>query len=228
MAFALIDSVSVGSTGGGTVTSAAIDTTGADLLVLALSWYDAEAAPTISDSETNTWTALTARDGNHSGAAVQFYYVEAPAVDGSHTFSANGAGHFGSIAVLALSGAAASSAFDVQNGATTASAATLQPGSVTPGEDNELVVCALGSSQALTETIGDSFTKEEDVEYAGSNHMGVALSYKIQTSAGAENPTWTFGATAQGAAAIATFKSDGGGGGSIIPQASYYYQYLNG
>jgi hypothetical protein len=77
MAFALIDSVSVGSTGGGTVTSAAIDTTGADLLVLALSWYDAEAAPTISDSETNTWTALTARDGNHSGAAVQFYYVAA-------------------------------------------------------------------------------------------------------------------------------------------------------
>lgn len=212
MAFALISSVAAGSPDGETFTSGSIDTTGANLLVLCVASYDAEANPVISDSKSNTWTPRTGYENNDGGPLVKIHYAENPAsVGAGHTFTVTGALRFASVGVLAFSGAVTSSVYDGENGNAPGSVATIQPGSVTPSQDNDLLVCMVGSDTSITETINSSFIKELDVNLVGGAHYGLAVAYKIQTSAGAENPTWTLGATVKAASAMAAFKAAGGG-----------------
>jgi hypothetical protein len=214
LAIALVSSVAAGSSDGGTFTTGAIDTTGANLLVLCISWYDAETAPTISDSKSNTWTPRTAYTGALGGSVSRIYYAENPgSVGGSHTFTATGATKYASIGILAFSGAATASVYDGENGATLLSSATIQPGSVTPSVDNEVLVSCLGRVAAFT-SVGSSFVGELSVDYGGGTHFGLNVAYKIQTSAGAENPLWTCGGAGTLSAAMAAFKAGGGGGGS--------------
>ena len=121
-----------------------------------------------------------------------------------------------SLAVKAFSGVQATP-FDQENGATLTSAGTShQPGSVTPSEANELVVTGIGFASEATEsnvTIDSSFlpgTMVIDVDWSqvtDGDHFGSALAYKIQSSASAENPTWTWTGSNRAVAAIATFKS---------------------
>ena len=75
MAYSLVSNTAASGTDS-SVTTTAINTTGASLLVLGIA-VDGAATPTISDSKGNTWTALTAqsltvnttllRDEPHSG-----------------------------------------------------------------------------------------------------------------------------------------------------------------
>jgi Domain of unknown function (DUF4082) len=77
--------------------SPGIDTTGANLLVLNISWFiqsDSTTPPTFSDSYGNTWTQLgTAISDGQGGASIQaVYYVnsQTPSVGPGHAVSFNG------------------------------------------------------------------------------------------------------------------------------------------
>jgi hypothetical protein len=106
-----------------------------------------------------------------------------------------------------FSGAHATAPFDVQNGATTAGAATLATGSVTPSQDNSLIVAGLGFNvSSAGPTINSSFTRSSWVNFGSGNNYGSAEAYLVQTTAGAVNPTWTKGNTEAAAATIAVFK----------------------
>lgn len=204
MAYALVTSTSAGSANANDVTTAGVNTTGATLIVLIVATNAGVAAPTPTDSKSNTWTSLTAQE---SGGIlrVQLWYCASPVVGSGHTFSVSSGFSLPSIDALAFSGAAASP-FDQQNGAVNFFASTLQPGSVTPSENNELLVTGFASSQVDASSIDSSFTLQENVALTG-NHYSASAAYKIQTSAGAENPTWTASGNGRVAAAIATFKA---------------------
>ncbi len=79
-----------GGVNGGDTTGTPIDTTGANLLIFGVSYLDGS-APTISDSKSNTWTALTATLPSTSGD-IRIYYAKNPTVGAGHTFSATGTG----------------------------------------------------------------------------------------------------------------------------------------
>jgi hypothetical protein len=111
------------------------------------------------------------------------------------------------VCVLAFSGAAASP-LDQQAGTSAgASGATVQPGSVTPTVDGEVLVAGYSGYFADVSSIDSSFTITDQFSSSGGHHLTTAAAYKIQTAASAENPTWTLGGSNINAAGIATFKA---------------------
>jgi hypothetical protein len=124
------------------LTTSAIDTTGADLLI-AVGCSFSHLGP-FSDSKGNTWHALTSQQSGPPGVGAIAYAWNAT-VGSGHTFSygldrSSGDG-FNGLAVAAFYGSQTSSdPFDVQNGSSTGSASSLATGSVTPGVNNELLI----------------------------------------------------------------------------------------
>lgn len=210
MAIALVANVGAGSATSNNVTTGSIDTTGADLIVIVVSAYGG--APTLSDSKGNTWTARTSYGPIH---VCKIYYCASPTVGSGHTFTLTSSTLYPTVNVAAFSGTHATP-YDVENGYAEVGApsTTGQPGSVTPSEDNEVLIT--GTTHASTvSSIGSSFTITDNIAYGAGTNIGGAMAYKIQTSAGAENPTWTYGSAQYFTASIATFKA-GGGGAAVV------------
>lgn len=204
--------VAAGSTGGDNITTAGIDTTGANLIILALGYYGDGGAVTITDSKSNTWTPRTAYKDVGSGTTIRLYYAENPgSVGAAHTFTASSSGAFPSIAVACFAGAATATVYETENGATTNSATSLQAGSITPSGDDRLVTGALANGQDQTGsiTINGSYNLTNTVEHSAGNHIGVSLAYIIQTTAAATNPTWSWTNATNAGATIAAFKPAG-------------------
>lgn len=220
MSYALVASVSAapGINGG---TTGSIDTTGADLLIVVIAEFDGGTHTAPSDSKGNTWLELTTQADR--GAQSTVFYAVNPTVGSGHTFTYAEASTYPAISAMAFSGANTSSPFDVENGATAASGTSIQPGSVTPNEDDELLVSGVCADSGNDTGMGidSSFLLELSDPYGGGNNMGGYAAYKIQTTAGAENPTWSWtGGNLESTAVIATFKA------AAAPAAGnpwYYY-----
>lgn len=205
----------LGTNGG---TSGAMDTTGADFLVIAVS-EDGTTTQSPTDSKSNTWVAL----GSWGTATmkVTFYYSENPTVGTGHTFTYSRTGSFSSIAVGAFATVKTSSPFDsgTDIGAGSASASTLQPGSKTPSENDCIVISGISFFDNSDPTIDSGFTRMQFIRSNFSTYYGVGLAYKIQTTAGAENPTWTCGDPSFINVNLAVFKSEPASG--FLPRTQY-------
>ena len=189
------------------VTTDAIDTTGATLLVVAISGTSAAGTRTLTDSKSNTWTQ-GAQSNNAFSQIVIFYATNPSSVGSGHTFTAGAAGTYPMAMVLAFSGTDTSQARDQQNSAG-ATSTTLQPGSVTPGQNGEVLVTALngGFNGATTYSIDSGFTLTDQAGFLGGKAYGGAIAYLIQGTAAAINPTWTSGISDLLNAGIDTFIS---------------------
>lgn len=195
MAHTLLASTSAGAaSGGAAVTTSGIDTTGATLITLAVTWYSGATAPTITDSKGNTWTALTAQiGGGGDSVGVRWYYVVNPIVGSGHTFT-DTINDYGILCVLAWSGNHATP-FDVENGsAPVGNGTSIQPGGVTPSAANTLVLTAAalrgnaGSGQTMSVDSGQT----KQLQQANGDAMQLAVGYEIQTTATARNPIWSW------------------------------------
>lgn len=186
-------------------TAGPINTTGATFIILSVSSFQDGGTVGISDSLSNTWTPLTVQATGE--VKVRLYYCYAPIVGAAHTFTAGGAFTAGTIFVAAFSGL--TTAFDVQNGATSgATAATIQPGAVTPGVASELIVSALvfNNNAAGVISIDSGFTITDSGPYTSGITEGGSMAYKVVSSVSAENPTWnTANTCSKRGAVIATF-----------------------
>ncbi len=211
---ALIASVSFTAGTGSNVTSSGIDTTGAKCIFVAVARFGSRTTE-FTDSNSNTWTACTDY-GNNFQAEVLILYCRNPTVGSGHTFTGGhglGSSAYSSFCVLAMSDELATTPLDQQNGARAGSGTTLSTGSVTPTQDNELVIAALSMQTAsLTASIDSGYTLEVQEAAQSGNSFGSAIAWKLQTTAAATNPQWTItGSTNTLAASIATFKTTGGG-----------------
>lgn len=204
MALAVLSAAIKASTGGLAVTTNAVDTTGANLLVaVPVSYQPSFTSGTVTDSKGNSWTALTVK---FSGVGrVRIFYSVPTSVGSGHTFTYDGDGGtpFPSLYVVAASGAHATP-YESENGATT-TGTSLQPGSVTPAEDGCLVITGLSSVGGNSQTIDGGFTRLQ-VDINGGNNLAAAGAYLIQGTAGAVNPTWSWSGSNDGAAVVAVFK----------------------
>jgi hypothetical protein len=207
-----------GSTTGNNITTTAIDTTGANLIVVG-SAYLKNGPITVTDSKSNgAPTALTLQAGA-SIQEVRIYYWHLPAsVGAGHTFTITSSGKVPSICVAAFSGVKASSPVDQQSGVGTGagSGTSVQPGSLTPSEDNCLVIsCAnfFGTNGSINDSFDSSTTPA-----VGGQHFGILMGDKIQTTATAVNPTTSWTTSAEKTAAMVVFKAEPTG------KPLYYYQ----
>lgn len=208
---AFVSGTCAASSDSNNVTTSAINTTGANFMIIGIGHAVSTAVTTPTDSVGgNTWTALTGQDAPGNNGMV-FYYAANPNTGASQTFTESPNNNFPSICVFAFSGVTTTSPFDVQNGSNTASnVTTKQPGSVTPSQNNEVIVSAVSFGNA-TMSVDSGFTIPGSGQINGiSGHSyGTAMGYLIQTSASAVNPTWTVsvGSAQPLATVIATFKA---------------------
>lgn len=169
-----------------TVTTGAIDTTGASRIVLAVS-HDVGSTVTVSDSKGNTFSPRTEIAG--TSARTRFYDCLNPVVGTGHTFTVAGTQAYPSVAVIADN---TGGPFGNQAGAAGSDAGG-QPGSLTPTGNHQVVFTAFGMDEAFTAVVNSGFTISDQVAADPGNHYGVALAYKVQTAAAAVNPTWSGG-----------------------------------
>lgn len=187
----------------GSTTTTAVNTTGANFIVLGIS-STAGQTYTVTDSKGNTPTHI--RQDTSGSSQIDMFEFVAPIVGAGHTFSANGSAIFASIYVLYASGSNVVP-LDQQNGANSAGATSLQPGSVTPVQNGELIVTAITDFTGTAPTIGSGFTITNAQAFTSAVNYAGGMAYLIQTTAAAINPTWTsFGASIACAASIVSFK----------------------
>lgn len=196
---ALLVHAVAGSTNTSTATTPAVDTTGATLIVVTIGIAAAQ-GNTIADSAGNTYTARTQKNGAAGGSRI--WYVASPT--NSATLTVTVTSVVSSIEMTAWSGTATSSPFDVEGAGGTGNT-TVQPGSVTPSQNNSLIITGIGSTNTNTFTIDSSFTISD--QFGGS---GTAVpsgqAYLIQGTAAAVNPTWTASLGFELVSTIAVFK----------------------
>lgn len=198
MTIAIIQHTSVGSAGANGVTSGSLDTTVANLLVLVGAFASAGTGVGVSDSKSNTWTALTLYSSSPS--ALRIWYCFTPTVGSGHTFTISGTNIYASLGILAASGV---NAFGGEAGSAVGTGGTSYQSSsgVTPSSDNALVIagCFIGASGTSASYDG-GFTSSIQ-NYLASNRYGGGIGYLIQTTAAAANPTVSWTPTATGRAA---------------------------
>jgi hypothetical protein len=211
----------VKANGASTFTTGAIDTSGADLLVMVVGYFTTPTS--VSDSKGNTWTALTEKTGGGS-PRVRIYYAWNPTSVGTgHTFTVTQAGSLlGACVVQAYAGAkTASDPFDQESNASANGNITL--GSLTPSVDDCLLVTGLSNDamSAATTSINGSFTIQGFQDHVGGTSFGAGHADLIQTTAAAASPTWSNSASACVAVmAVFTPAGGGGGGGSVRPNST--------
>lgn len=178
-------------------TTGTVDTTGATLIVISVSWWGG-GGPTVSfsDSKSNTWTPLTLQaSGGANNMRQQFAYCFNPTVGTGHTFTVNGVSTYPAMVVHAFSGTAGYS-YQTRSGAGSGSTASpFATGSVTPVGPGAVVLTGYVVNNSLlptgltVSTSGFTVTKRDGV--SGTNFPGAAA-YYLQPSVAAVNPTWAW------------------------------------
>lgn len=190
---------------GSFATTGAIDTTGSNLIVINIGTYGGLSAGVPTDSKSNTWTGLTGKGGSYGS---RFFYCYNPTVGSGHTFtiSIGLAPPFYPCIFVAAFSDSLSSPFDQENGATGGSGTTLNTGSITPSQANEIIVTGFcfNTSSAIAISLGLTIS---DQKPAVPFSTGGAMAYLFQGSAAAINPQWSWTGSDASAAVIASFKA---------------------
>lgn len=176
--------------GTGNITTGTINTSGANFLIILISSQQGTSY-TISDSKSNTWRALTLKATAGTQQARLYYATTTTKIGASHTFTITGSNVYATIYVQAFSNVSQSSTFDKENGAS-GTGTSIQPGSVTPANNNALIISGLSFNQSSTmQAINSGFTRTSWKNFGSGNNYGGAMAYLIQTTAAAVNPTWS-------------------------------------
>ena len=209
MAAALVVATSKGSTNGGvSVTTDAIDTTGANLLYIPVAWFNGGTLSGISDSGDNTWLPLTGQSNTVGGAALSHWYCLNPTVGSGHTFTAMSPAPspgYPAIGVLAFSGA--NGGLLAENGVDSNSAEAINTGSVVPGADGAVIIAPIGFGNAVTGVgvSGGSLAIEELIAYSSGQNMPLAVAYEIQALSASRAAAWAWTNAVGVAAPIVAF-----------------------
>jgi hypothetical protein len=203
----LVAHTAKGSANGNTVTTDAIDTTGADMIVLAMSEYSS--GEPISDSYGNTWTTMGALGFGFFGT-IAFFYCLAPTAGAGHTFSCLPVptGKQPALAVSAWSSIVA--LMDHGNTASaTGTSADTDP--LTPTAVGQLLVSALVIENADTVSAG-AWTILDQIPASASFHPSIALAWNLSPSLSAMHASWTWANnSANHSAIIARFSTTSSG-----------------
>lgn len=232
MPFILVATMSRANTTTGGFTTGTVSTVGSNLIVVAVCSYGGTTEPTLTDSRGNSYTKLTPY--NSTFARTTFYYVINGTVSGTHSFTVTGANSYPTLHMACFSGATGSS-YVSATGSTQyisgGSVTSAQPGTLSPPENNCLLLTSINSYQndALN-TIDSSYTItgafKGNIQQSGVN-LNTALAYKIQTASNAENPKWTLNNAGTGTNNFATnhllFKT---GAATTPPNSGFFFLFL--
>lgn len=189
----------IGSTGANSgATSAALDTTNADLLV-AVTTNDG--ATGLTDSYGNTWTHAINSGTTTVSADLYYCRPDASHRGTSHTF-ANAANPSVAIAVLAIIGAKVTGALDQVVGQYSTGPITspYTAGSLTPSENGEIIIGgATGADGADAPYTHDHFTPVVPT----TGPYSISIAHRVQATAAASAIDWTWTGSPAGTRTVA-------------------------
>lgn len=211
----LVANTCAGSVNATDVTTSAIDTTGASLIILSVSFASGQSF-TPTDSKSNTWTAGTQRNG--AGGAQRLFYCLNPTVGAGHTFTV--VTPVPSMEVQAWAGLFNASSFQTQTGIGSPSTLPNSPGSITPSQNGSLFVTGQGNTNSgFTYTIDSGFTISCQFGGSGTAVAG-AMAYLTQSVAAAANPQWSVGSGQEANMSMMVFNQTGS-----PPAAAQTYEF---
>jgi hypothetical protein len=202
MAISLVAHTGRGNVMGGSITTTAIDTSGADFIALVVGDYTT-GEPTITDSKSNVWlkAGRLFNLGSPGFEQLTFDICYPTSVGASHTFTTTGT--LPGIAVAAFSG------LQKQYGILGVNSGTsLQPVSIPLAESVGLILSAITWGSSATPAIDDSFTISDQIAFFTGVSQGIALAYRIVAS-GTHAPSWTWTGATGAVALTATFNETG-------------------
>lgn len=198
------DGVETASINATSVTSAAIDSTGANFLIAAVADYAGVALGSLpTDSKSNTWNPLTTFADGSNLSRVKLYWSKPSSVGTAHTISYTATQP--SIGFAAFSNVNAAP-FGSEVG-TSGNSSSPAGGSITPGANNGLIISAFCGLVSLPITVDSGFTVVGSALASSANNFAIGMAYLIQTTAAAANPVWTTNGANPWAATNAVFKN---------------------
>jgi hypothetical protein len=201
--YALVASIS--GQGHDTFSTAAIDTTGANLLVVC--WCQAQNKPTLSDNKGNTYVLARENDGGDRNSAIS--YVAVPTVGTNHILTLTGTDIYASAQFYAFSGSVATP-LD-QTGQAIDYTDVMSGPTLTPTEDGELLIAIdqFDNSATIGTWSPSGWSAALGFEGTGGSILGSCSSYLIQTAAAAATPVHTLTSPQGHFITMATFKASG-------------------
>ena len=175
-------------------TSSAIDTTGAKVIALVISFYSPVISCASTDNKSNgTATTLTTYNAAVGSGSVQIQYWLSPTVGAGHTFTVTCptglSDSYVGFSVEPIGGIAGAFVAGSDSGAS--GTTTCQAGSITPSGSNVVVIAGVGGGAAWSGlSIGSSYTLDSSTNYNGNNY-GVGVAHIVQATGGATNPQWS-------------------------------------
>lgn len=186
------------------VTSPPVDTTGSNFISVSSSNYNLNAV-SLSDNLANVWTLDITQASSQQ--TTNIWSCHNPTVGAGHTFTLTGVGtpSYCTISVVWASGI---SNIAVQSTNSVGSVApSIQPGSVTPAENGDLIITSNCSWSSTSGSIDSGFSSNYVPFNTSNSNLAGGMGWLIQPTAAAINPTWTFSGSVPCAAAIAVYKA---------------------
>lgn len=184
-----------------TRTDGTIDTTGVDLIVIVATGAN---SPPVSDSRSNTYTGLTARNN------VRIWYSRPTSVGTNTQFTVGqvgGTSYFPGGVVMLFAGSHATQPESQGAGNSVTSASSISTGSHTPGLTDCVVVAGISNTGTATQSMS-GITTGASSPGVNAQAYGAAGGYSIQSSPAAVNATFTASSgTWDAHAVIAAFRS---------------------
>lgn len=171
-------------TGGASCTTPAIDTTGANLIVVA---FSSRYAVVITDSQSNTWVRVQSSAGYPYS---NFFYVMDPVTSASHIFTCES--QFGGCGITAWKGVLGFHA-NAQTTATHYNTLERQPGAIMPIVPGQLMLTALATDYYLNSLAASSISAPYTIlinQPAVIDAFHVSLAYAINPPLTPQDPTW--------------------------------------
>jgi len=212
--FTIVNHTSASGTTGATVSTSAtpINTTGANACFVAVGGYalTIPGGTTVTDNKSNTYVAVPTTTTGAVTNVVLFYSKGLTVGTGHYWSASTSSGGYMAIGVLCVNGSILTGGADQENDARPTASTSVQAGSVTPTNTNQLVLNVTGvdNSGARVSSINSGFTLIENVAPSANNY-GLGFSYLIETAAVAQNPSVALSATPSNPAMAinATFKN---------------------
>lgn len=194
-------------------TSSAIDTTGANLLIAVVSGFSGEIDESaFSDNKSNTFFVISHTIGTSSQKVFGCFN---PSVGSGHTVTYTASASYPQVGLYSFSGVDAPNFVFSRNDSASRSSVTV--GAVEATKNNSLFFLSVSSGNPHTlSSVTGGFTTLTNVGGISAQYMGLHTAYKIQSTAGTENPTATMSGSMHVAATMSTFLEASSGGGATI------------
>ncbi len=170
-------------------TTGTITTSAGQIAIAAVATFGGTAcSETMSDSKGNSWNCDVSNDGQASKVAIWCSVLSN--VGTLHTFTITGSAV--AISVSTYSGTAGACSSQTSN-ANNGGAASLPPGSITPGADGALCVTSNWAAQYAGDydwAVTSGYTLIHTIQSVGGTNIAQGSWYQIQTTATATNPPW--------------------------------------